>query len=192
MTVCARRPAARRSLLVGVVMAWLCGVSPAAQEAAPAAPQEPTPPTQAPPPAPAPAPGQPAPGQPAGATPAPAAGLVFTSDAGFVIFTVKTEGAADFEAFFQKLKQALHQRVQPEYVQMAEGWKLFRVADLAQAGQVLYASLMEPAVAAADYDPLRIVTEVFPAEAPDLIAKLKEAVLSVNRMSLDQVMEMAR
>ena len=124
--------------------------------------------------------------------PAPAPGLAFAADAGVVIFTVKAEGAGDFEAFFAKLKQALQQGARPEHAQMVQGWKLFRVADLAQAGQVLYASIMDPTVAGVDYDPVKIVSDVFPAEAAELVPKLKDAVLSVNRLTLEEVLALGR
>ncbi len=146
----------------------------------------------APPPAPAgqaPAPAAPAPAAPGGQAPA-APALVFASDAAVVIFTVKAEGAADFEAFFAKVKQALGQSKKPEYKSMAAGWTLFKVADLGQAGQVLYASVMDPIVKGADYDPVKILTTAMPAEVPTLYPKLKDALVSINKLGLDTVLKL--
>ena len=194
------RPRARvpRWLFVVLAVGYLWSVSLRAQQPAQPSPETPVPATPAPSP---PSSGQPAPGQPAPPAPAPGEppgaaaatpGLVFAADAGFVVFIVTAEGAADFEAFFAKLKQALQQGAKPEYAEMAAGWKLFRVADVAQAGQVLYASIIDPAVAGADYDPVQIVTEAFPAEAAVLVPKLKDVVLSVNRLGLDAVLSLGQ
>ena len=154
--------------------------------AAHAAAQQPPaslPPAQQPP-APPPAAPSAAPAQ----TPAPA--LTFASDVGLVIFTVKAEGAADFEAFFAKVKQALEQSKKPEYKSMASGWTLFKVADMSQSGQVLYASLMDPIVKGADYDPVKILTTTMPTEATALYPKLKDALVSINKLSLQTALKM--
>ena len=149
-----------------------------------AAQQAPAPPPVAPPPA------AQAPAAPAAAQAPSAPTLVFASDAGLVIFTVKAEGAADFEAFFAKVKQALEQSRRPEYKSMAVGWTLFKVADASQSGQVLYASLMDPIVKGADYDPVKILTTAMPSEATALYPKLKDALVSINRLSLETALKM--
>jgi hypothetical protein len=147
-----------------------------------------------PPPA-APAPAAPAQGQTgragAAATTAAPAKLAITGDAGLVFFTVKAEGAGDFEAFFNKVKEALARGVKPEHKDMAAGWRLFKVTEGTNAGQVLYASVMDPVVLTGDYDPVRILNDVMPADAAALYPKFKEAVVSVNRASLVGAMKMA-
>jgi hypothetical protein len=150
---------------------------------------------QAPPPAAPPASGQPAPAVPGAATAAPgsaaaAAALAFTGDAGFVLFTVKADGASDFESFFAKVKEALAQGTNPQYKQMAAGWKLFKVTEGTQPGQVLYASIIDPAVTGVDYDPVKILSDVMPADAAALYPKLKDALLSVNRLNLTVALTM--
>ena len=165
----------------------------AAQAAAQQAPPPASPSQQQQPPAPSPAaPPAPAPATPAGQAPAPAAApmLTFASDVGLVIFTVKAEGAADFEAFFAKVKQALEQSKKPEYKSMASGWTLFKVADMSQSGQVLYASLMDPVVKGADYDFVKILTTTMPTEATALYPKLKDALVSINKLSLQTALKM--
>jgi hypothetical protein len=130
-------------------------------------------------------------GQNASSTQAkPNASLGFTGDAGFVFFTVKAELAADFEAFFAKVKDALEQGTTPEYKQMAAGWRLFKVTDAPQGGQVLYASLIDPAVKGVDYNPVKIVADVFPAEVEALSAKLHAALVSVNRLNMQPALKM--
>jgi hypothetical protein len=143
----------------------------------------------------APPPPQPAPGAPAGgpAQQAPVAPpmLTFASGAGVVFFTVKAEAAAEFESYFAKLKEALAQTDQPQYKGLADGWKLFRT-DLTLAGQVLYASVIDPAVPTADYDPVKLLRDLQPAEAAARYPKLKEAIVSVNRMNLQEVLRMGQ
>ena len=117
--------------------------------------------------------------------------LMFAADAGIVIFTVKSEGAADFEAFFAKVKDALAKSANPAAKTMAAGWTLFRVDDLTQAGQVLYASVMDPVMKGADYDPVKLLTSEAPSDAAALGPKLKDAIVSVNRLGLTSVMKMA-
>jgi len=173
-----------RRFLLSMAVASLVVATPLAQQPAPPA---------------APAPSNPAPAAPAaaqegraGGPPTAAPTLVFAPpvDAAVVIFTVKAEGASDFEAFFAKVKEGLAQGAKPEYQSMAAGWSLFRVTDMALAGQVLYAAILDPVVPATDYDPVKVLMDALPAEAAALYPKLKNAVLSVNRMSLQSVSRM--
>jgi hypothetical protein len=170
--------------------------------------QSQTPPAQPPAnPAPPPSSAPPTPAQPAPATPQPSSGapgaaqsaakpsaaaLSFTGEAGLVLFTVKAEGAADFEAFFAKVKDALENGARPEYKQMAAGWKLYKVAEAAQSGQVMYACVMDPAIKGGDYDPIKILSDVAPADAVAIYPKLKEAIVSVNRLNLSPSMTMGK
>lgn len=162
----------------------LAGIVDGQQPQAPPTQQPPVPPPaglQAPPPAGAQTPAA----KPAG----PA--LNFTGDSGFVIFTVRAEGASDFEAFFGKVRDALETGTKPEYQKMAAGWTLFKVTDAPQSGQVLYAMLVDPAVKGADYDPNKIVEDVFPADAVALYSKLlRDALISVNRLNLQTAVKM--
>ena len=110
--------------------------------------------------------------------------LVFASDAGIVVFTVRAEGASDFEAYFARVKEALWKGANPLYEQMAKGWILFKVAEGPAAGQILYWSVIHPVVKTADYDPIKILTDVFSEEALALHPNLKDAIVSVNRVNL--------
>jgi hypothetical protein len=139
---------------------------------------------QQPPPAPAPA--APAPAVPGQAGPPKPGGpaLSFASDAGLIIFTVRAEGASDFEAYFARVKEALWKGANPQYEQMAKSWILFKVAEGPAAGQILYWALMNPVVKVVDYDPVKILADVFADEALALHPKLKDALVSVNRVNL--------
>ncbi len=110
--------------------------------------------------------------------------LALTGDAAFVIWTVKSEGAGDFEAFLAKVREALALGTKPEHARMAAGLKLFKVTGGVQSGQVLYASIIDPAVLIVDYDPVKILSEVMPAEAAAMYPKFKDALVTVNRLNL--------
>lgn len=177
---------------VMIAVAALCALGAASAVSARQVPQ-PQPPASGQPPAGAPPAGGQAPPTPV-PPPGPAAaqpkGLTFIADAGLALFTVKAEGAADFEAFLAKVKEALEKGSKPEYKQMAAGWKIYKVADTLQTGQVLYASIMDPATKGVDYDPIRILSEVSSAEITALYPKFKDALISVNRLNLQPVMVM--
>ena len=174
-----------RIVIIGAVALCLPRTTSAASPQAPAGPPSPptgqTPAGQTPP-----APAQPAPGTP-GAQPV---GLSFVAEAGLALFTVKAEGAADFEAFFAKVKDALEKSTKPEYKQIAAGWKIYKVTDTLQTGQVLYASIMDPATKGVDYDPVRILSDVSSPDVTALYPKFKDALISVNRLNLQPVMKM--
>lgn len=188
MTLGQVRSSLRQPAVVTVAMALAAGLAVRAQQPAPSppagqppasVPTAPTPPSSAQTP-------RSAPTTPAGPV------LSLTADAGFVIFTVRAEGALDFEAFFAKVKEALEQGTKPEYKEMAAGWKLFKIAEAPQSGQVMYASVMDPAVKGADYDPVKLLLDVFPAAATALFPKLKDALISVNRLNLQTILGMGR
>jgi len=180
--------------------------APAPQAPAPAAPAPTAPATQAagpllgftadaglvlftlkddcpPAPAAAPAAGQPAAAPGAAAPAAPAAGQAPAEKC--------QSGSKDFEAFFAKVKEALQKGSKPEHKQMAAGWKLYKVLDGAAPGDVLYASVIDPAVKGADYDPVKILGDVMPEDARALFPKLQAAIKSVNRLNLQTTMRMS-
>jgi hypothetical protein len=147
---------------------------------------------------------------PAGQAPAapgtPQPVLPMTSDAGLILFTVRAEyeapdpadatkkikvnGAADFEAFMAKVKEALEKSTKPEHKQMAAGWKLYKGLEGAEPGKVLYVAVVDPTLKGTDYDPLKIVREIFPTEAATLVPKMVAAVEGVNKLNLQNLMKM--
>lgn len=157
-----------------------------------AQPQGQTPPQQPPPQTPPPAGQPPAGQQPAAAQPAQPAGpmLPLSSDAGLILFTVKSDLAADFEAYMTKVKEALAKSTKPEYKQMAAGWKMFKGLEGAEPGRVLYVAVIDPAVKGVDYDPLKILKEVDPTVDATMRPKIIAAVEGVNKLNLQTSMKM--
>lgn len=176
-------PALRRHTLVGLAIAAALCTTSSLNAQQPPAPQQPAPPAGQQPPA-----GQPPAAQAPAAPAAPS--LAFSGDSGLVLFTIKAEGVADFEAFFAKVKEALEKGTKPEYKQMASGWKMYRVTDGAGPGDALYAAVVDPAVKSADYDPVKILGDVLPDDARALYPKLAAAIKSVNKLNLTTSMKM--
>ena len=178
----------RRSMTITAAAALLVATA-----ALHAQPQGQTPPPQTPPPQTPPPAGQPPAGQqPAAAQPAQPAGpmLPMSSDAGLILFTVKADLFADFEAYMTKVKEALAKSTKPEYKQMAAGWKMFKGLEGAEPGRVLYVAVIDPAVKGVDYDPLKILKEIDPTVDATMRPKIIAAVEGVNKLNLQTSMKM--
>ena len=94
-------------------------------------------------------------------------------------------------AFFAKVKEALEKGTKPEYKQMAAGWKMYKVTDGAGPGDALYASVIDPVVKGADYDPVKILGDVLPDDARTLYPKLAAAIKTVNKLNLASTLKMS-
>ena len=141
-----------------------------------------TPPTQQPPPA-----------QPAQQAQAAPTTRVFASDAGLVLNFIKPDKTADFEAVMTKLKEALQKSPKPERKQQAASWKVFKSAEPAQNGNVLYVFVIDPTVKGADYTVSTILAEVFPQEVQTLYKQYAEAYASgQNFVNLTLVSDMGK
>jgi len=101
---------------------------------------------------------------------------MFPNDAGLVLNFIKPEATAQFEEVMAKLKEALAKSEKPERRQQAASWKLFKSADPAAGGNVLYIWFIDPSVKAADYTVSTILAEVFPvAEVNELYKKYADS-----------------
>lgn len=103
------------------------------------------------------------------------AGHRFGSDAGIMLKFVKPDRVGDFEAIVEKLKEGLARSSNPERRQQAQSWRVFRAADPATNGDVVYVFEIEPAVRGADYTVARILAEAFPDEAQSLYRRYADA-----------------
>jgi hypothetical protein len=132
--------------------------------------------------APAPPQGAPRPGPPA-TVPAAPADYVFTGTAGMLFFYVRPDKTTDFEAVMQRLGAALDASLDPARRQQASGWRIFRSAE-APRDAVIYILAFDPAIAGADYDPIKILGEAAPTEVQGQFEILKASVIKVERMGL--------
>lgn len=121
--------------------------------------------------------------------PAPEPRMQFPADAkvGLIYFTVKDTAAADFESVLPKLKEALAKSENPLRKQQAAGWKFFRIPTA--GGTAVFLCLVDPVVKGADYDPIKILGEGFPAEVGDFYKKIKDA--AINMAAIEKLSDMA-
>jgi hypothetical protein len=119
----------------------------------------------------------------------------FGPDAGFTLFFVKPDKAADFEGVMTKLKEALQKSEKPERKQQAAGWKLFKSSDAPQAGApgVVYIFVVDPAVKGADYTVGNILFEAFPKEAATIYKQFADSLAQgLSQVKLADVQEFGK
>jgi hypothetical protein len=112
----------------------------------------------------------PPPAQPEAQKPA----LTLEGDAAYLMVMVKPDRVADFEMILNKTKEALSKSEKPERKKQAETWRVFKLPQQAQGSEVYY-FFFDPPVPDQEYDPIRLIFEVFPSEAKELFDKFKES-----------------
>jgi hypothetical protein len=118
-------------------------------------------------------------------TPAPQ-NYVFPSGAGMLFFYVKPEKTADFEAVVARLSDALDKTEDPIRKQQAAGWRILRSVE-ATKDAAIYVFVFNPAVAGADYDPVKVLSAGVPADVQALYERLRDATVRVERMGLQTI-----
>ncbi|HEY8536498.1 MAG TPA: hypothetical protein VIL25_08605 [Vicinamibacterales bacterium] len=108
----------------------------------------------------------------------------FGSDAALLTYLIKPDKAEDFELVMGKLHEALTFSDKPERKQQAETWKVFKAAEPGPNGAVVYYHLMAPVLKGADYQPFKIINEVFPSEAQELYRRYRDAFAGLGRNEL--------
>ena len=108
---------------------------------------------------------------------------VIPAGAGVLFFHVRPDHAADFEAVVGRLSTALDRSPDPVRKQQAASWRIYRSAE-APREVVIYLFFFDPAVAGADYDPVKVLGEDAPAEVGPLYERLRSAIVRVERMGL--------
>ena len=88
----------------------------------------------------------------------------FATDGGMILNFIKPDQATAFETVMGKLKEALQKSEKPERKEQAKSWKVFKSADPAANGNILYVFIIDPAVKGADYSVANILAEAFPPE----------------------------
>ena len=130
--------------------------------------------------------GQALPGQPPTQTAGGGApDYVFPSGAGMLFFYVRPDKAADFEAVVARLDEALTATSDPIRQQQAASWRVYR--SLETHAERIYVFTFDPAVRDMSYDPVRLLSDLAPLEANELYAKLKGAIVRVERMGLAKI-----
>lgn len=110
----------------------------------------------------------------------------FPTGAGMLFFYVKPEKTSDFEAVIGRLADVLDKTADPLRKQQAAGWHMMRSVEAIKDAAV-YVFVFDPAVAGADYDPVKVLSDALPAEVKGLYTKLRESIVRVERMGLVRV-----
>jgi hypothetical protein len=123
-------------------------------------------------------------------TPAPRAtttpDYTFETGTALLLFYVRPDRTADFEAVLARLSQALAASADPVRRQQAAAWRMMRSSEPSRDA-VVYVFLLDPVVQNADYDPVRVLSESLPADVQPLYEKLKASVIRVERMALTKL-----
>jgi len=144
--------------------------------------------------------GQPPAGQPpaGGAPPAAAAPaapkeprMALTGASGAFMFVIKADQTTAFEELVGKVKSAMMASDNPVRKQQAAGWRVFKAAEPSGAN-ALYLCLADPAIPAAEYDPLVILSESFGTDAgkpenQEMLKKYAAVFANVSRLNLTPV-----
>ncbi|MEZ5317630.1 MAG: hypothetical protein R2752_09545 [Vicinamibacterales bacterium] len=109
----------------------------------------------------------------------------FPSGAGMLFFYVRPDHAADFEAVLARLDAALSATTDPARARQAVSWRMFR--SLESHDERIYVFFFDPAVPDASYDPVKALGDLLPDEVQDLYARLKAAIVRVERMGLSRI-----
>jgi hypothetical protein len=117
-------------------------------------------------------------------TSSPMPDYVFRATTGLLVFHVRPEAAGDFEAVMARINQGLGAATDAVRRQQSTAWRMFKSVEALAGGAAVYVAVVDPVSAGADYDPVRMITELLPAESQDLYARLKAAVIRVERLSL--------
>ncbi len=93
-------------------------------------------------------------------TPAEPGALVFASNAGMVFSAIKPGQETAYEEVLGKVQEALAKSVDPVRKQQAASWKVYKATEPFQ-DNTLYISVMDPAVAGANYNVFLILQETY-------------------------------
>ena len=110
----------------------------------------------------------------------------FPSGAGLLFFYVKPDKTADFEAVVARLSEVLDKTEDPVRKPQAANWHILRSVE-ATPNAAIYVFMFVPAVAGADYDPIKVLGEALPTEAQGLYERLRDSVIRVERMGLGKI-----
>ena len=121
--------------------------------------------------------GQPASGAAANDNAAPPASLVQSfpdADAAVITVLVQPEHASDYELVLARMAKAMQASTLPLRKRQAAGWKVYKGSELL-GGSVPYITMLDPVLPRSEYDPIRLIQEVFPSEVTDLYARYRAA-----------------
>ena len=110
---------------------------------------------------------------------------LFGANTGLLVFHVHRERTSDFEQVMRRIAVGLQTTTSELRQAQAVGWRLFRARDSSESA--IYVVVVDPVVRDSDYDPVKMLTELAPGEAPGLYDRLRTAVIRVERLDLDRL-----
>jgi len=118
--------------------------------------------------------------------------VTFKTDAGVLLFTIKGDQTTAFEELVAKVRDLLAKSEDPIRKQQLNGWKVYKAAEAAAGGNALYVLVVDPAVKAAEYDPIMLVVEGLgkdyaTPENQELVKKFAGVFANVNQLNLTPV-----
>jgi hypothetical protein len=132
---------------------------------------------------------------PAAAQPAaPAAPkLSFTTSAGMLLVQVKPDQTATFEEMIGKIKSGVASSTDPALKAQAGSWKVYKAAEPAAGGNVMYVVLIDPATANTEYQFFEVIQKTLtdeqkrdPATA-ELYKKYAAAIAGMNKLNVTPI-----
>lgn len=117
---------------------------------------------------------------------------MFAGDAAITLNFIKADKTADFEMIVGKLKEALEKSPKPERVQQAASWKVYKAAETAPNGSVIYVFLIDPVVKDGDYTVSTILSEGFPQDVQSLYKTISAAYASQNILNLKLISDLGQ
>ena len=87
---------------------------------------------------------------------------------GMVFNYIEQDSAEDFEQVMARLGQVMAESENPERVQQASGWKVYKAIEPGPNNNVLYVWFIDPTVPNADYSVAQILNEEIPNEVQEL------------------------
>ena len=120
--------------------------------------------------------------------------VTFKTDAGVLLFTIKADQVANFEELVAKVRDVLAKSEDPIRKQQVNGWKVYKAAEPAAGGNALYVLLADPAVKAAEYDPIMLLVEGLgkdyaTPENQEMVKRLAGVFANVNQLNLSPVIK---
>jgi hypothetical protein len=138
--------------------------------------------------------GQAAAGGPADRGVTPPASLVQSfpdADAAVITVLVHPERAGDYEAVLARMAKAMQASPVSIRKQQAASWKVYRGTQLL-TGALPYITIIDPVQPRSEYDPIRLIQEVFPSEVPQIFARYRAAFAGQAVVTLGQRVELRR
>jgi hypothetical protein len=119
--------------------------------------------------------------------------LSFTTSAGMLLVQVKPDQTATFEEMIGKIKSGVASSTDPALKAQAGTWKIYKAAEPAAGGNVMYVVLIDPATANTEYQFFEVIQKTLtdeqkrdPATA-ELYKKYAAAIAGMNKQNVTPV-----